>query len=46
VAGLGLLLLSFGKLVFWRYPTWLFFVLKLDIFKNNGKFGFILKDLF
>jgi hypothetical protein len=35
-----------GKISFGAYLTWIAFVFKLDTFKNNVKFGFILKDLF
>jgi hypothetical protein len=35
-----------GKICFEGYLTWIVFVFKLNIFKNNGRFGFILKDLF
>jgi hypothetical protein len=28
-----------------EYLTWILFVFKLDIFKNNRRFYFILKDL-
>jgi hypothetical protein len=36
-----------GKIYFFEeYLTWIVFGFKLDIFKNNMRFGFILKDCF
>jgi hypothetical protein len=32
------------KFIFARYLTWIQFVFKLDIFKNNERFDFILKN--
>jgi hypothetical protein len=34
------------KYIFEEYLAWIVFGLKLDIFKNNMRFGFILKRLF
>jgi hypothetical protein len=43
--GYALLLLILWKISFGAYLTWIQFVFKFDIFKNNRRFGFILKDM-